>query len=186
MWPELLQGAVHAANDFLGTCRTTGGPRNYDFFIVDKRISSAVERLWVDRQTDMWPHWPVHMVMSLAYRSYTKLIARTPKNIDIDLPIGCAPKPSQWPAIPKELTSAEHSTEIWSALSRSAEEEARDIWGIVGRRSGHTAGDSASPNSSQCQFFQYVCATSQKHRRAHVRGDGYIGPCRISRLLVVI
>ena len=65
MWPELLQGAVHATNDVLGTCRTTGGPRNYDFFIVDKRISSAVERLWVDREADTWARRPVHMVSPL-------------------------------------------------------------------------------------------------------------------------
>ena len=72
-------------------------------------------------------------------------IARTPKNIDIDLPIGCAPKPSQWPAIPKELTSAEHSTEIWSALSRSAEEEALAIRGIVGEAQRPHSGRQRKP-----------------------------------------
>ena len=163
-WPELLAGQVHAVREPRGTCRTSGGPRTYDFFVVDHRISNSVGRTWVDFDADTYPHWPVHMTLNFEYKRYTQLIMRKPKTIDLDLPIGCPPKPLVWPEVPDSLDSEAQSTHVWSMLASCAEEEALAARDIVGDAKKAYLGRDQAPRFVMVPVFRRALGISRSPR----------------------
>jgi ribonuclease HI len=132
-WLRRVGGRVFAPA--LPTCRSSGGGRAIDFFIVDQRIAHAVESVWTDLSMEASPHSAV--ILRLRSSATTELVKmlRTPCRFPTVRPIGCSQQPTSPSADVMLAVAVEPTTEALRAgfahLISLAEKELCYLFGMV-------------------------------------------------------
>jgi ribonuclease HI len=90
-WLKKIGGVVVAPDSI--TCKSASGGRTIDYFVVDSRITGAVERCWVDLCFPASPHSLVRLRMrSNATRDLARHLVK-PTAFPKVRPVGCARQP---------------------------------------------------------------------------------------------
>eukprot|EP00973_Karenia_brevis_P086948 12057309-Karenia_brevis.AAC.1 len=100
-----------------GTCSTTGGWKEYDYFIVDPRLKPFIMEVVAVEDAHTSPHLPVRLRLRARAADLVQRVPKMPKRLPVLFAAGCAPRPPEWPEIPSTLTCESEATSVWSVLA---------------------------------------------------------------------
>ena len=67
------------------------------------------------------------------------------KPLPIHMPIGCRPRPPQWPTFEQDFASVDEATRAWAETVACIEAEVQQLWGIEGAEARQASGRGGGP-----------------------------------------
>jgi len=116
-----------------------------DYGIIDKRIAHLVGKEPVEMdEFPATPHLPTsYSLQAVAGQRWERVLVK-PQPLPLTVPIGCAPRPPDWPTEVSPST-AEESDEMWATLVRNIEKEVFDRQGWTPEESKPFMGRASPP-----------------------------------------
>jgi ribonuclease HI len=135
---QCMRGVIAAPKE--GTCRFKENWKCYDFFYIDERLRDLVVKVEVLSWWHTYPHKPVRLVLRGSRGKLFRLMQVIPKQLPIQVPIGCARRPPAWPKLESAAVSQEKLDENYSAVMRCLEQEVLDKNDIIGDQADEYSG----------------------------------------------
>ena len=118
-WLKGVHGRVQAPLG--GTCRSAEGRwSTIDYFVVSRQLAQAVEAVHAVGSEPPKPHLPIRLQLNRSPRSFKEWTLKRVKQFPLVHPIGCSPKPPEWPRY--DMEPADTVADTAAAAAAAAEE----------------------------------------------------------------
>ena len=122
-WVRATSGQVAAPREGEATYKSGETSSTLDFFLLHPALADAFEGVNVLHGAARSKHSPVELLLNLApCRQFINTRA-VPKQLPIEIPIGCLPPPLVWPEIPQSIDDSDTATSLWAAIMDTTERE---------------------------------------------------------------
>ena len=102
---------------------STGGVHStIDYFLVSRALAPVVDRVVIQEAWPSSPHKPVSLWFKADMPTMWQRVLKQPAPLPLEVPIGCAPRPPEWPEVP-QAANEDEVTQLWGQLVLCMEKE---------------------------------------------------------------
>jgi len=112
-------------------CKTVGGWRKYDYFMVHPALRYHVRSASVMAGADVAPRVPALLTLEASAHSLVQKVPKQPKLLPFVPTPGCARWQAPWPQVPDAVSSQEELEQVWQQVVSAMETELCELHDLV-------------------------------------------------------